>query len=389
MSRRSATQVACSLLALTLALLGFGVALGVLSGKADSGSAIAVAALVGFSTVGALVASRRPEHPIGWIFCATGLTWAIFFFALEYGHYAVEKPGALPAGTWVAWLQGWIAIVALGLIGVLTPLLFPDGRLPSPRWRPVALVGVAFVALTVLASALSPGPLTNFDSIRNPTGIESAPFLDWLALAAYLGLGVCIILSVASLFVRLRRSRGQERQQLKWVALTAALMIVTLPGASANILAFGVLFILATVAVPISIGVAILKYRLYEIDRIVNRTLVYGALTVGLAGLYFGIVVALQQVFSGLTRGNDLAIAGSTLAVAALFRPARRRIQGFVDRRFYRQRYDAQQTLQAFSARLRDEVDLDQLGADLGGVVHETMQPAHVSLWLRTPEAER
>ena len=198
-------------------------------------------------------------------------------------------------------------------------------------------------------------------------------------------LGVLVmIFAISSLLVRLRRSTGEERVQIKWVVFTA--MIACVGFLSAFIVDFSAGFILGLVAlaaIPIAAGIAILKYRLYEIDRVVNRTVVYGAVTALLAGLYFGIVIGLQQVFSGFTRGNDLAIAGSTLAVAALFRPARRRIQTFVDRRFYRSRYDADQTLAAFSHRLRDEVDLDELGSDLGAVVHDTMQPSHVSLWLR------
>ena len=195
------------------------------------------------------------------------------------------------------------------------------------------------------------------------------------------------------MIVRLVRARGEERAQLKWMAFAAALLVVGFVGANfadsmgnaAQVVA-DVVISLAFAGVPIAAGIAILRYRLYEIDRIVSRTLVYGLLSAGLAGLYFGIVIALQQVFGALTRGNDLAIAGSTLAVAGLFRPARRRIQAFVDRRFYRGRYDAQQTLEAFSARLRDEVDLEALTAELSAVVRTTMKPRHVSLWLRSEE---
>ena len=221
-----------------------------------------------------------------------------------------------------------------------------------------------------------PGPLDGYPELMNPIGVESSvrEGISWFG-SNVLGV-IVMIFAISSLLVRLRRSTGEERAQIKWVVFTA--MIACVGFLSAFIVDFSPGFILGLVAlaaIPIAAGIAILKYRLYEIDRVVNRTVVYGAVTALLAGLYFGIVIGLQQVFSGFTRGNDLAIAGSTLAVAALFRPARRRIQTFVDRRFYRSRYDAEQTLAAFSHRLRDEVDLDELGSDLGAVVHDTMQP--------------
>ena len=226
----------------------------------------------------------------------------------------------------------------------------------------------------------------------NPLGIGALGRVGGPLTTALLVIGYFVLLAaVVATIVRYRRSRGVEREQFKWFAFAAALFALVL---IASTIASGVYpealnamsiagLLAGGAGIPIAVGIAILKYRLYEIDRIINRTLVYGAVTALLAGLYFAIVIGLQAIFSGLTRGNDLAIAGSTLAVAALFRPARRRIQAFVDRRFYRQRYDAQQTLDAFSQRLRDEVDLDQLATDLGAVVHETMQPAHVSLWIR------
>jgi hypothetical protein len=200
---------------------------------------------------------------------------------------------------------------------------------------------------------------------------------------------VCVGLAAISLLLRFRRSRGDERQQFKWLAASAGLLLVLMP--IQYVFEFsgvaGAFFTVVLFALPVSVGIAILRYRLYEIDRIVNRAVVYGALSALLAGIYFGIVLAMQKVFSSFTGGSDLAIAVSTLAVAALFRPVRRRIQEIVDRRFYRAKYDAQETLEAFNARLRDEIDLDSLSGEIRAVVQETMQPAHVSLWLRTPEA--
>ncbi len=249
---------------------------------------------------------------------------------------------------------------------------------------------VILLAATVdfAAEALAPGPISaisEFTTIDNPIGIESSlrSAISWAGenlLATF-----AMLFVIASLVVRLRRSTGEERAQIKWVIYAGALTFGGFLVAFTTDSAIGFfLGLVGLAAIPIAAGLAILRYRLYEIDRIVNRTVVYALLTAGLAGLYFGIVIALQQVFGSFTRGNDLAIAGSTLAVAALFRPARRRIQSLVDRRFYRHRYDAQRTLEAFSTRLRDEVDLETLGADLGAVVHETMQPSHVSLWLRS-----
>jgi hypothetical protein len=244
---------------------------------------------------------------------------------------------------------------------------------------------------------LGPGELDHFESVKNPFAIESADALLEQIANVGLVLGFATLLaSASSLVLRFRRSRGLERQQLKWVAAAAALPAAGLVSGPALFWwipaiegVWEPVFLLVLAAIPITAGIAILRYRLYDIDLIVRRTLVYGVLTASLAGLYFAIVIALQQVFSGFAGGSDLAIAGSTLAVAALFRPARRRIQELVDRRFYRRKVDAQRTLEAFSARLRREIDLDSLSAELRAVVRETMQPAHVSTWLRTPEASR
>jgi hypothetical protein len=279
----------------------------------------------------------------------------------------------------VGWVASWVWIPAMFAALVFFPLVFPTGAPPTPRWRPVGWIGaVACVAMT-LGVAFTPGQLEEV-SLPNPHGLDgalgsAAEIVQGLGAA---GMAGSALAALASIVVRFRRSRGVERQQLKWVASAAALLPVLLlvPGETLGMatLLLGLLLIAAAVAV------AMLRYRLYDIDVVINRTLVYGALTATLAGAYVGSVLLLQLV---LSPGSDLAIAVSTLAVAALFRPARRRIQDLVDRRFYRRRYDAQRTLGSFADRMRDEVALDALVGELRAVVAETMQPAHVSLWVR------
>ena len=349
-----------------------------------------------YGTVGALVAARRRENPVGWLFLAAGLLSAAQGFGLEYGIRGIlAEPGSLPGTNVAALVQGVAWIPPLGLITLLF-LLFPSGRLPSPRWTPIAWLAPAAIALMTLGVLLTPGPLDTL-RVSNPAGVEGLRrFLDAAAGLGLLVAGAGLVASAAAMLVRLRHARGEERAQLKWFVYAAAVVAVAiLPStlASDGILpgggVFSVLLIVAIAGVPVAAGIAILRYRLYDIDRIINRTLVYGALSTGLGGLYFGIVVGLQAASSSVTRGSDLAVAGSTLVVAALFRPARRRIQALVDRRFYRSRVDAARTLDDFSASLRREIELESLTAELRVVVERTLQPAHVSLWLRPQKAER
>jgi hypothetical protein len=352
---------------------------------------------VTFPALGLLILSRRPRHTIGWLFCGAGLVAGLNHFLGEYAIYAEQtRPDSLPGGGISAWIVTWLWVPFNALL-VYVALLFPDGRPPSRRWRPVAwLVGIAVVMGGTLA-ALLPVPVCNVCTIGNPLGIEglesvSEPF-DTLIEAFWSG--VLGLVAVASLYVRFRRAGGVERQQIKWLAYAASLVVF---GAT---LAYGVhsttgvrwtwqvgitLLAIGLVGTPVAVGIAISRHRLYEIDTLINRTLVYGALTVALALLYLGGVATTQALFRALTGQEEqpqLAIVVSTLVIAALFTPLRRRIQGFIDRRFYRAKYDARRTLEAFSARLRDETDLAALSDDLVGVVGETMQPAHVSLWLR------
>jgi hypothetical protein len=340
---------------------------------------------VGYSVIGAIIASRLPYQPIGWICCAIGLIAAVDHFGGEYALYALlALPHSLPGGEAMLWLQGWFWMLFVGLI-VFLLLLFPTGRLPSSRWRPFAWVSAAVISFGVIwSSAISPD--VGFNAPPSPVQL----------LVLLLG-GV----AAASLVAGRRGARGVERQQIKWLLYVGPIFFVAsglhigfyffwLAERSWGLLASYLLVAVGGLSGPIAIGVAILRYRLYEIDLIINRTLVYGSLTATLVALYLGGIVVLQRLFVLLTgEQSTLAVVASTLLIAALFTPLRRRIQSFIDRRFYRRKYDARKTLEAFTAQLRDETDLDALGYDLVGVVRETMQPAHVSLWLRTETASK
>ena len=363
-----------------------GVAIAATLGSDESFEAVFVVAMTVFAVVGALVASRQPRNAIGWLLLAIVLV-AAAGSALT-GYTSTADDPLLP----LLWLDDWVSDVWIGLIALGISLLFPDGRPPSPRWRPwgwfaagcfaFALAGRMF-GDRILDTEFEPDP-------PNPHALPGAAGDVLAAVASASGAlyAVAAITRLAGLVVRLRRSRGIERQQLKWFAFVGALMLVTLLLAALSLLdrrllplgavAWGAFLAIVTVGLPVTIGTAILRHRLYDIDVVINRTLVYGALTASLGATYLGLVLLL-----GLTVGeSNLAIAVSTLAVAALFRPLRARIQAAVDRRFYRRRYDAALTLEAFGAHLRHELDLDTLAADLRGVVQDTVQPAHVTLWL-------
>jgi len=353
-----------------------------------------VAASLAFATVGAMVAARVPENPTGWIFCLAGVVLGVSDFASQYADQMLFiSSHPLPGGRTAAWLQNLCFAPSFGLLG-LALLLFPDGRLPSGRWRPVLWLALAGIGLIVIGTMLRPGPLTEpFTGVSNPFGIPgSFDLMDTVSGFGFMFMLASLALAAFGLPARLRRSRGLEREQLKWLAFAAAItgvaLVIDLVSyfATGIDLGSGVVLGLSFTTFPVAAGAAILRFRLYDIDVVINRTLVYGALTATLAGAYLGSVLLLQLALRPLTESSNLAIAGSTLAVAALFRPARRRIQEIVDRRFYRRKYDAARTLEAFSARLRDQVDLDALGEDLRAVVNDTMRPAHVSLWLRSPE---
>jgi hypothetical protein len=405
MNRRTAAWLAWSLCALSLALTALSLVLLALNLSHldahlyDYWLEDTVMA-VSFSIIGAIIASRLPANPLGWLFCAAACFTAMAHFSGEWAIYALLlQPNSLPAGEVLAWIESWVWILAFGCL-VFSLLLFPNGQLPSSRWRWWAWISVLLTTAGVVWVAFSPGMIVGLGAIRNPFGIEGMPSSAYKPVQSIMLALVCLA-AVSTLVLRLRQARGVERQQIKWPAYTAVM------AASGGVLTYAiseaigsrwlewagyVIFIVALVSFPISLGIAIVRYRLYDIDHIINRTLVYGSLTLMLALVYFGGVTTIQAVFTALTGQGEqpqLAIVVSTLVIAALFTPLRRRIQSFIDRRFYRRKYDASKTLEAFSAKLRDETDLDALSDDLVGVVRETMQPAHVSLWLRPDTGSR
>jgi hypothetical protein len=392
MSARASAWLAWSSFALLALLI---LAVGSILRSPDASSFLLFALIAApFALVGALVASRRPRNPIGWLFLAFAVVAAFAASADRYASYAlVEHPSSpLPGGDWVAWLASGIWHPAFGFF-VFAFLLFPDGRLPSARWRPVAWIAAANYLVGGVIGLLW-GPLFGeFFPYAEPPFRLPDYFVVEVAFAVFLYVNFALLaLSAVSLVLRLRRAAGVERQQLKWFVYAVALFALVFPP-SIIVLGDGRLIVFLLPLVPAAAGIAILRYRLFDIDVVINRTLVYGALTVMLAAAYFATVVASQYVFRALTgQESQLAIVASTLTIAALFVPLRRRVQAFVDRRFYRSKYDARKTLEAFSVKLRDETDLDALRDDLVGVVRETMQPAYISLWLRpetVPKKER
>lgn len=343
--------------------------------------------ILAFSVVGGVIARRRPENLIGWLMATIGLLFAMVVASAFASTWAL-KTGDVPqsVGEWIdVPTAAWVP--ALALIGTQLPLRLPDGKLPSPRWRWFSRITLALIALAVVGIATTPGKVESVDGTANPLGSHLLGLLAGailLVIASFVG-------GLAALVVRYRSAGARDRVQLRWIAFGGAVFlavyVVTLPNASnghsALSITITVVSQVAFAALPISIGYAILRHRLYDIDAVVNRALVYGALTATLGVAYLGSVLVLQLILSGVTGGSGLAVAASTLAAAALFRPALTHIQEGVDRRFYRHKYDARLTLDSFAARLRDEVELAALSSDLRRVVRETFQPAHVSLWLR------
>jgi hypothetical protein len=436
MSRRTAAWLAWSLCAGCFALIGLALLLDLLTGEVipagvpgerpGLGFAVLTGVLsLAFPMVGALIASRLPTNPIGWLFCGMGVLYTAGRFTSAYADYALGENFAFPGGEYVAWFSSclWFAVPTLGVFLIL---LFPDGQLPSRRWRLVAWAALVGAALAVIGTAFIPDYLiVSHPYVDNPFGIVGViggGLTTYELFGASRFLGVMLLLTSSltvlfSLILRLHHTRGIERQQITWflfaaVPLTVFLGLIELDLLVLNLtydfyFRFDFLFnngtsifpswetfngvqyvaVFALLSTPVFTYIAILKYRLYDIDVVINRTLVYGSLTVTLVALYFGGIVVLQRFFVLLTgQRSTLAVVASTLLIAALFNPLRRRIQSFIDRRFFRSKYDARKTLEAFSAQLREETDLNALSEDLVGVVRETMQPAHVSLWLR-PEA--
>jgi hypothetical protein len=386
-SRRTSTRLAWTLLGVVLALELAFVAMAIAARHSSIGGVastiVGLVVFAAFGAVGAVVAAHRPENPIGWLFCAAAICMLL---ANVSGAYIdlVSRRG-LPGGVGVAVGASWTWIVGIGLL-VPIVLVFPDGR--ALRWaRPYVWPVVAvWLGVLVAASVLTPGKLVSAQgstpAIENPLGVAGLSTVLHVLAAA--GGVVLVALSVISLTVRWRRA-GDERRQISWFLLSVAIVVAAILVSNVVNMPNAFWFpIWATI--PVTIGIAVLRYRLYEIDVIVRRTLIYGAVSALLAGCYFGIVVALQEAFGSVTQGNELAVACSTLAVAALFRPVQRRVQTVVDRRFYRSKVSAEATLARFAARLRHEADLDALLAELHGAVREAFQPSEVSLWLRSQE---
>lgn len=339
---------------------------------------------IAFTLVGAVVAIRRPTNIVGWLLLVNGVAWSLTELEFEYAVYAVVgRPEPLAAGMLAAWLCSWQWTISVGAYPALL-VLFPDGRLSGLGRRAVILVTIVVTALLAFEFAFRPGPLQLASFIDNPVtpmpnAVVGAAGIVALTLTVPMALG-----AIALLVRRFQRSTGIERQQLKWLAY-AAFPVVTLGPLSSVIPGkpIQILSAIAQLAVPAAIGVAVLRYRLYDIDVLINRTLVYGATSALIAIAFFGGIIVLQALLGPLTSGSEVAVAISTLASVALFQPLRARVQTAVDRRFYRSRYDAAQTLDAFSVRLRDEVDIDAVRAELVDAVTRTVQPVHASVWLR------
>jgi hypothetical protein len=357
-----------------------------------SGIPLAMAA-VSAVTVGAVLAGRRPAHPVGWLLAGLGLSASAQSLTYAYTRYGlVARPGSLPGAAYLAGLNNGLVLAWISCAGFVL-LLTPTGRLPSPRWRWWARVAAAAALLWLLGSVVDPGPLRpEYPEVGNPLAVPAlyGP-LDWLWVAGLVVLAALMV-AAGSLVLRFRRARGTERQQLRWLAWGAALAAAALLVALAGLfladdftlldLALGV----CAAVLPLATGAAILRYRLYDLDRIISRTLAWGLLTVLLALGYAAVVLGLGRL---LPQGSSLAVAAATLAVAAAFQPARRRIQQVVDRRFNRRRHDAARLIEAFGARLRDQVDLDVLHGELLAVVDQTIQPTTASLWLRPGPGHR
>jgi F0F1-type ATP synthase membrane subunit c/vacuolar-type H+-ATPase subunit K len=401
MRRRAVTWLAWSLVGLPAVLLLCGISLSVAANSVSTrlpydietiftSGAINLITLLPFSVIGALIVSRQPRNVIGWIYCGVGLLVGLTALAHGYAEYWLASgSGIRSLAETAAWFGSWSWIPLVLVPTSLLLLLFPDGRVLSPRWRVVAwCAGFGIVGYS-LNSALETGGLGDFPKISNPYGVDS-PLVGMVGLAGVILAGCSTVASAVSLIVRMRRADSEQRQQIKWFAYGGVVVVSTIVASGfvsiwsvpASILIISV----ALLGLPVFTGIAILQYRLYDIDIIINRTLVYGSLTIMLAAVYFAGVVGTQYVFRAVTgqeRLPQLAVVVSTLAIAAMFNPLRRRLQAFIDRSFYRSKYDAAKTLEAFSSKLRDETDLGTLSDDLISVVRATVQPAHISLWLR------
>jgi len=341
-----------------------------------------------FAILGAVVVSRQPRNAVGWLLALIGTFFMYIAVSNEVYLQVLLNTGDTSGPlAYVVWGGNWAWLFAMVPAGTFLPLLFPTGRPLTPRWAAVVWLAAAAVTLSFVGSAFKAGPLDGAQAVDNPLGIDS-PAVGIIGGVGGLLLLPALLASIASMILRFRRSSGVERQQIKWVASAALLLPIAATGLGFGGDAGWPMILVALLIIAMAVTVAMLRYRLYDIDVVINRALVYGALTAILAATYLASVLLLQLALEPFTQGSGLAVAASTLAAAALVRPARTRIQAIVDRRFFRRKYDAALTLERFGARLRDEVDLDTVEGDLRSVVAETMQPEHVSLWVPARGAE-
>jgi hypothetical protein len=388
MTAKRAAWLGWSLCGLTVALVAGAIVFALLNGPASRSDlidfSVFFAASVGFAGVGALIVTRHAGNRVAWFMIGGALISTLVQLLEQYAFYGlVTQPGSLPAPQVLLGLRMMLVGVAPALHLVLLPLYFPTGQLPSPRWRHVVRLAVGGVVLFAVSLAVSRQALTvhsGSTALANPLSIEwMARLAGVIEIGGYSLLVVLVTAAVMSLALRFYRSTGIERQQIKWVAYAFSFLPLALLAG----------IYIALVGIPLAIGIAILRYRLYDIDIVINRTLVYGSLSATLLLVFYTLVTSVGWMIGGITRGTmtdeepGLALVVSTLAVLALFRPLRARIQRFIDRRFYRQRYDAARTIDDFAIRLRHEIDLDTLRVELQTTVQQTMQPTRVLLWVR------
>jgi hypothetical protein len=366
-----------------------------------AGVAVYVAAMFSLATIGALLAVHLPGNPIAWIFLIGALSLETLAIADEYARYITyTNPNGAPELNALFWIAAWVWIPAVFLPASFGILLFPTGSLPSKRWRPLAWLVATMLLVLIIAEMFTPGPLMDpaddYPQLTNPVAIDSlAGQLGFIVTIAEVLLIAILVGPAMSIFVRLRAANTVQRQQIKWfayaaiiplIAMGAYMTLLFMPSQSeetANLVGL-VIILIGLTLLPVTIGIAILRHDLYDIDRLINRTLVYGSLTVGLVATYFAMVLSLGTLLRTVTsESSSVVVAASTLAAAAMFRPMRARIQSAVDQRFYRHKYDAARTLEGFNERLRDEIELDTLSTELQGIIQETMQPAYLSIWLR------
>ena len=384
---RVAARLAWSLALLYGLIAGTALLLGPRNGGAfDDVSITLLFSFAGYAVVGGLLSTRRPRNPIGWLMLGMSLSGATTVLADQWSIYGlITAPGSLPAPELAGWVALWLAPIA-GLINIFLLFVFPSGHLPSSRWRPVvSTVAIVAAGVTLLTAFGSPGSQAH-PEIVNPFHLSQLrPAFDLLYPASWLSIGL-FVLAVASLVARYRRALQAERQQLKWIVLAGLFTAVIAVGGAAlegPVIQTPALLGVALLALPAGIGIAILRHRLFDIDLLIKRTVVYGATTTAIAAVFFAGILATQALLRPVTGGSELAIAASTLVSFALFQPMRRWLQDLVDRRFDHSRYDAARALDAFADQLRDEVDLDTLRDDLLGAVRQTMAPSHASFWLR------